>query len=201
MILSKYKHRLKYLLNRKQKHAGRNNTGKITVAHQGGGHKQLYRKTITDRDKINFTFLKGIVTNFEYNPNSSSYLAKVCFLQNNIKKYYYIKAPKSLKILDNINHTLNKYPTKMSKGIFIPKQVGNSYYLHEFRVGESLYNIELVPSKGGQLVRSAGVCATVLHKDNNFVLIKLPSGEHRLINKQCKAFFGNLSNENFRKVI
>ena len=201
MLLSKYRHKLKYLLTRKQNHAGRNNTGKITVAHQGGGHKQLYRKTITNGSNLYYKYLKGFVTNFEYDPNRSSYLAKICYTQNNFKKYYYIIAPQSLKILDDINHTLNKYPTEISKRISNQKQVGNSYYLHEIKVGDFIYNIELYPNKGGQLVRSGGTFATILQKNNERVLIKLPSGEHRLVDKQCKAFFGNLSNENYRKVI
>jgi large subunit ribosomal protein L2 len=201
MLLSKYRHKLKYLLTRKRNNAGRNNTGKITVAHQGGGQKQLYRKTITNGNNVSYKIQKSFVINFEYDPNRSSYLAKICYIQNNLKKYYYIIAPQSLKVLDTINHTLNKYPTEFSRRMSNQKQVGNSYYLHEFKVGDFIYNIELIPNQGGQLVRSGGTFATILNKKEDYILIKLPSGEHRLINSQCKAFFGNLSNENYRNVV
>lgn len=201
MLLSKYKQKLKYLFTRKKNHAGRNNTGRITVAHHGGGHKQLYRKIILNKNETNFKFLKGFVTNFEYNPNRTSYLAKVCFFQNNVKKFYYIMAPQALKILDPINHSVNKFPTEFSKTISNQKQLGNSYYLHEFKVGDFIYNIELSPDKGGQLVRAGGTSATILQKNETHILVKLPSGEHRLIPSQCKAFYGNLSNENHRTII
>lgn len=187
MLLSKYKKKIYSLLNRKKKNAGRNNTGRITVAHQGSGHKQLYRK-------INFkeNFEKGNVVNIEYDPNRSSFIAKICSRDlNNNKKYYYILSPKNLKILDLITPTyLNK------KNDNNQKQNGNFYFLNEFNVGDFIYNIELKPNKGGQIVRSAGTFAQVLQKNVDFITIILPSGEHRLVPSNCKACFGNVSNEN-----
>lgn len=194
MQLSKYIPKLKYLYDRNKKSAGRNNTGRITVAHQGGGHKQLYRKII-----FKGNFIKGFVTSFEYDPNRSAHLAKVCYFKNMEKFFYYILAPQNLKILDIVegssfkNIDLNALTTL--------KQVGNSYLLQEFHVGDFIYNIELKPNKGAQFVRAGGTSALVLQKLNNFILVKLPSGEHRLIPSLCKAFFGNLSNENHCEII
>jgi large subunit ribosomal protein L2 len=198
MILSKYKHKLNYLYSRKKKIAGRNNTGRITVFHQGGGHKQKLRI-------INFKgdFSNGIVTNFEYDPNRSARLAKVCFLENNIKKFYYILAPQNINVLDTIESSVNKENLlkKNVDDITNAKLVGSCYFLSEFSIGDYIYNIELTPNLGGQLVRAGGTSAVILQKTDNFVLVKLPSSEQRLIPANCKAFFGNLSNENHIKVI
>ncbi len=192
MLLSKYKTKIYSLLNRKKKNAGRNNTGRITVAHQGSGHKQLYRKV-----SFKENFDQGSVVNIEYDPNRSSYIAKICSIdiQSN-KKYYYILSPKNLKILDIIT------PTYLNiKKDYNQKQYGNFYYLNEFKVGDFIYNIELLPNKGGQIVRSAGTFAQILQKSNDFVTVSLPSGEHRLIPSNCKACFGNVSNEDHYNTI
>jgi large subunit ribosomal protein L2 len=192
MLLSKYKKKSYSLFNRNKKNAGRNNTGRITVAHQGGGHKQLYRK-------ISFleNFEKGTVVNIEYDPNRSAHIAKICTkTQNNQNKYYYILSPKNLKILDNISPTNNNNSNENNQ-----KQVGNFYYLHEFNVGDFIYNIELLPNKGGQIVRAAGTFAQVLQKTEEYTTISLPSGEHRLVSSNCKACFGNVSNENHWNVV
>ncbi len=185
--LSKYKSKIKYLLNKKKKNAGRNNTGRITVYHQGGGHKRLYRKVAFKN-----TLEDGVVTNFEYDPNRSSYIAKICYSKNEKKYYYYILAPKNLNILDNISNNDSN----------IIKSVGNRYFLKDFNIGDFVYNIELKPNKGGQLARSAGTYAQILQKTkNDYVLIKLPSGEHRLIPNNCKASLGVVSNEEHKHKI
>ena len=200
MLLSKYKQKINYLINRKKKNAGRNNTGRITVAHQGGGHKQAYRKIMF---KGNFS--KGFVVGLEYDPNRSADLAKICFIKNNLKKYYYILAPKNLKILDVIESSSNSEENLFSKNsldeITISKQVGSCYFLEEFSIGDYIYNIEISPNKGGQFVRAGGTSAVILQKINNMVNVKLPSGEHRLIPNQCKAFYGNLSKDDHNKII
>jgi large subunit ribosomal protein L2 len=187
MLLSKYKKKEYSLFNRKKKNGGRNNTGRITVAHQGSGHKQLYRQ-------INFVenFQQGVVVNIEYDPNRSAHIAKICSVdENNVKKYFYILSPQNIKILDIISaSSIKRIDDNM------PKQVGNFYYLHEFNIGDFIYNVELLPNKGGQIVRAAGTFAQVLQKSESFVTIALPSGEHRLIPNNCKACFGNVSNEN-----
>jgi len=192
MLLSKYKKKIHSLFNRKKKNAGRNNTGRITVFHQGSGHKQLYRY-------INFKdfFTKAIVLNIEYDPNRSANIAKICSINSNkIKKYFYILAPQGLKIFDIITST------KITQNIENnQKQKGSFYYLNEFNVGDYIYNIEIIPNKGAQLVRSAGVFAQILQKNISYTTISLPSGEHRLISNKCKACFGNVSNENYENII
>lgn len=198
MLLSKYKSKLKYLFSRKKKAAGRNNTGRITVAHQGGGHKRIYRK-------VNFkgNFAKGYVVSFEYDPNRSANLAKICYIENNVKKFYYILAPKNLKILDIIESSTNNnlFEEKDLTKITISKQVGCCYFLHEFNIGDFLYNVELFPNKGGQFVRAGGSSALVLQKSEKFLTLKLPSGEHRQVPLNCKAFFGNLANDSHKNII
>lgn len=199
MILSKYKKKIKYLFSRKKKAAGRNNLGRITVAHQGGGHKRLYRKIL-----LGGKFPPGIVINFEYDPNRSARIAKICYKENNIKKYYYILAPQRLNILDNIGSSESFEIVTNSTDQFqttVAKQVGSCYFLHEFNVGDFIYNIEILPNTGGQLVRAGGTSAIVLQKALFFLTVKLPSGEHRMISTKCRAFFGNLSNENHKNII
>jgi large subunit ribosomal protein L2 len=128
----------------------------------------------------------GVVTNFEYDPNRSSYIAKICYLKNKKKYYYYLLAPKNLSVLDNIQ----------TDNTSVTKNLGNRYYLKDFNIGDFIYNIELKPNKGGQLVRSAGTYGQILQKTkDNYVLVKLPSGEHRLIPNNCKASLGVVSNE------
>lgn len=201
MQLSKYNHKLEYLYDRKKKSAGRNNSGQITVAHQGGGHKQLYRKVIFKGE-----FTKGYVTNFEYDPNRSAYLAKICFYKQLKKYYYYILAPQNLKVLDIVesvplkieNHLVNEQDNFVRT---ISKQIGSSYYMKDLRVGDYIYNVELKVNKGAQIARAGGTSALILQRSENHTLIKLPSGEHRLIPNLCRAFYGNLSNENHREII
>lgn len=202
MLLSKYKQKINYLINRKKNNAGRNNTGHITVAHQGGGHKQFYRKVMF---KGNFS--KGFVVGLEYDPNRSANLAKICSsITNstiNLKKYYYILAPKNLKILDTIESSSQEtnFLGNNLDYTTISKQVGNCYYLHEFSVGDYIYNVEISLNKGGQFVRAGGTSALILQKINDEVSVKLPSGEHRLIPNMCRAFYGNLSNDDHNKII
>jgi large subunit ribosomal protein L2 len=199
MILSKYKKKIKYLFSRKKKSAGRNNLGRITVAHQGGGHKRLYRKIY-----LGGNFPSGIVINFEYDPNRSARIAKICYKENNIKKYYYILAPQNLRVLDKIESSENFEGLSKKEDLFqttVTKQVGSCYFLHEFNVGDFIYNIEIIPNTGGQLVRAGGTSAVVLQKSLFFLTVKLPSGEHRMISTKCRAFFGNLSNENHKNII
>lgn len=198
MLLSKYKSKLKYLFTRKKNFAGRNNTGRVTVAHQGGGHKQLYRQI-----EFKGNFNSGFVIAFEYDPNRTARLAKICYFENNIKKYFYILAPQNLKILDIVDASKNKNilenidPNKIT----ISKQVGSCYYLHEFNIGDFLYNIELSPGNGGQIIRAGGTSGIVLQKTENFLTIKLPSNEQRLISTKCRAFFGNLANDSHKKIV
>jgi len=184
--LSKHKIKLKTLIKKKINKAGRNNSGKITVYHRGGGHKRLLRK-------INFKLPKkeGIIVNIEYDPNRTAFIAKVCYIENNTKKYFYMLAPKNIKPLDTIS--IDQNPLVLSK-------IGHTYKMHKFNVGDNIYNIELIPNKGGQLVRSAGTYAEVLKQTSNFTTIKLPSGEHRMIPNDCTATFGFIANENHKNI-
>jgi large subunit ribosomal protein L2 len=193
MLLSKYKKKIYSLINRKKKSAGRNNRGRITVAHQGGGHKRLYRQ-------IDFhkTFDSGIVVNLEYDPNRSAHIAKI-YTSNSTAKFKYILAPKNLKILDKINTNTKTIDAEITENI--EKQKGNFYFLSEYRVGDFIYNIELLPNCGGKLVRSAGTFAKIIQKTETHVIIALPSGEHRMIPNNCRACFGNVSNENHNNII
>ncbi len=197
MLLSKLKKKEYYLLSRKKKTAGRNNRGRITVAHQGGGHKQLYRNISFEGN-----FSSGIVTNFEYDPNRTAFLAKICFLKNNKKSFYYVLAPQNLQILDPLyNTTTDTKKIINPEDITSTKYIGSCYFLSELAVGDSIYNIELTPTKGSQLVRAGGTFAIILQKTEDFILVKMPSGELRKIPSQCKAFLGALANDTHNKVI
>lgn len=196
MLLSKYKKKIKYLYSRKKNNAGRNNTGHITVHHQGGGHKKAFRKI-----QFKENFQTGFVVNIEYDPNRSARIAKICFIKNMQKYYYYILAPQNLKIFDIIENSTKLSKIKEEGEITITKHLGSCYYIHEFNIGDYIYNIELIPNKGAQLVRSGGTSALILQKTFENITVKLPSGEFRIIPWNCKAFFGNLSNENHNKLI
>lgn len=190
MLLSKYKKKKKFLLDRKKKWAGRNNTGRVTVAHQGGGHKQLYRN-------INFVeqFDNGIVVNLEYDPNRTAKIAKIYTKDNkNNMKFNYILAPQNLKILDIISSS--QTPFFLNNDILSQKQVGSFYLLSDLLVGDLVYNIELFPNKGGRYVRSAGTFAEILNKTEEHVTVKMPSGEQRMFYAECRACLGSVSNEN-----
>jgi len=117
--------------------------------------------------------------------------------------FFYILAPNSLKILDTIeNCTLTNNTVVSETSLYKIKQVGNCYFLKDLSVGDMIYNIEMYPQKGPKLVRAGGTSALILQKKNDsYITIKLPSGEHRLISSNCKAFLGNLSNENHRTII
>ena len=196
MNLSKYKHTIKYLKNRKKNYAGRNNLGRITVAHQGGGHKQQYKQIIF-KNFINHNY-KNFITTFEYDPNRTSFIFKLCgisnqnFYNNMYKKlhYKYILAPQEIKILDNLEDSFSKKNSSKK----IKKQFGNCYFLNELQVGDSIYNIQINNTKNCQFVRSAGTFATILIKTKKFATIKLPSGEVRNIPLIYKAFLGHVSN-------
>lgn len=201
MKISKYKTKDYSLLLRKKKKAGRNNLGRITVAHQGGGHKQAYRL-------IDFkgSFDSGYIANFEYDPNRSARLAKICSLKDNKKKFTYILAPQNLSVFDSVFASSqekleqHKEESKNNFGITESKYIGSSYFLSELAVGDLIYNVELTPNKGAQFVRAGGTFAVILQKTTDFVVIKLPSGEYRKVSTLCKAFLGSLTNDSHTKI-
>jgi len=165
------------LLVIKKRGSGRNNQGKITVRHRGGGAKRFYRL-------IDFKFLEGKkaeVIAIEYDPNRTSNIA---LLQLENGKKAYIIAGSGMKVGD-----------KIESGQDAEIKKGNRLPLNAIPVGTQIYNIELVLGKGGQLVRSAGSKASLVAKEGDFCQVRLPSGEVRLIHKNCMATIGGVGNE------
>jgi large subunit ribosomal protein L2 len=168
----------KSLLAPNPKRAGRNSQGKITVRHQGGGHKHKYRIIDFKRQKDG---VRGIVKTVEYDPNRS---ANISLIQYEDGTKAYILAPKGIEVGQDV-----------MSGEDVDIQVGNALPLANIPVGTTIHNIELKPGKGGQLVRSAGTSAQILGKEGKYVLVRLSSGESRLILASCRATIGTVGNE------
>ena len=168
----------KSLLAPLKNNAGRNNNGRITVRHQGGGHKRQYRLIDFKRNKDNVV---AKVATIEYDPNRSANIALLHY-EDGVKTY--ILAPKGLEV----GMTVVSGPEADIK-------VGNTLALENIPVGTVIHNIELKPGKGGQLIRSAGTSAQVLGKEGKYVLIRLNSGEVRMILATCRATIGAVGNE------
>ena len=168
----------KSLLAPLKNNAGRNNNGRITVRHQGGGHKRQYRFIDFKRNKDNVV---AKVATIEYDPNRSANIALLHY-EDGVKTY--ILAPKGLEV----GMTVVSGPEADIK-------VGNALPLENIPVGTVIHNIELKPGKGGQLIRSAGTSAQVLGKEGKYVLIRLNSGEVRMILATCRATIGAVGNE------
>ena len=166
----------KSLLTVKKKHAGRNSYGKITVRHQGGGNKQKYRIIDFKRACTGEATVIGI----EYDPNRTAYIALVQY-EDGTKKY--IIAPVGLTDGD-----------KIYSGADADIKPGNTLPIANIPVGTLIYNVELYPGKGGQLVRSAGSFAQLMAKENGMAQVRLPSGEVRLVRLDCVATIGQVSN-------
>lgn len=159
------------------KKAGRNNQGKITTRHRGGGHKRQYRLIDFKRTKDG---IPGRVATIEYDPNRSANIALLHYVDGEKR---YILAPKGLKVGDMVE-----------SGAGSDIKVGNALPLENIPVGTLIHNIELKPGKGGQLVRAAGTEAQLLGKEGNYVVIRLASGEMRRILKTCRATVGTVGN-------
>ena len=173
----------KSLLARKNSKAGRNNTGRITVRHQGGGVKQKYRIIDFKRNKDG---IKAVVKTIEYDPNRSANIA-LLFYADGEKRY--ILAPKGLTV-----------GTEVISGPNADIKVGNALPIGVIPVGALIHNIELHPGKGGQLARSAGVSAQILGREDKYVLIRFGSGEVRKVLATCKATIGEVGNESHELV-
>nr|YP_009496576.1 ribosomal protein L2 [Actinocyclus subtilis]AWT39289.1 ribosomal protein L2 [Actinocyclus subtilis] len=167
----------KKLVQANQRSKGRNNRGVITIRHRGGGHKKKYRLVDFRRKKYN---IEATVAAIEYDPNRN---ARIALLHYKDGEKSYILHPNTLKVGD-----------KVISGLETPLSVGNALPLMEIPLGTSVHNIELIPKKGGQIVRSAGTSAKLLAKEGNFVTLRLPSKEVRLIRKECFATIGEVSN-------
>jgi large subunit ribosomal protein L2 len=167
-----------------QRAKGRNNKGRITIRHKGGGHKRLYRLIDFKRSKHN---IEGTVSAIEYDPNRNANIALINY-QDGEKRY--ILHPEKLKIGDSI----------IAGKDFSP-EIGNALPLDKIPLGTDVHNIELFPGKGGQLMRAAGTSAKILAKENNFVVLRLSSKEVRLFKKECFATIGKVSNSDVYNVV
>jgi large subunit ribosomal protein L2 len=157
--------------------AGRNNTGRVTVRHQGGGHKRKYRIIDFKRDKYD---IPGKVVSLEYDPNRSARIAKVEYADGDKA---YIIAPLDLQVGDTVMNGPNA-----------ELRAGNAVPLKNIPVGTVVHNIELQPGKGGQMARAAGTSAQVLGKEGQYALLRLPSGEVRMVFEECMATIGQVGN-------
>lgn len=167
----------KSLVRKNHRNKGRNNRGVITTRHRGGGHKRRYRLIDLKRNKYG---VQGQIATIEYDPNRNARIALVYYTDG--EKRYILHA-KNLKIGDTI-----------LSGSGSPLVVGNTLPLSELPLGTSVHNIELIPNKGGQIVRAGGTSAKILAKEGDYVTLRLPSKEIRLIRKNCFATIGEVSN-------
>ena len=161
-----------------KKNGGRNNQGKITVRHHGGGEKRKYRIIDFKRNKLN---VPGSVATIEYDPNRTANIALINYADGEKR---YIIAPKGLTV-----------GMTVEAGENADIKVGNSLPIINIPVGTMIHNIELRPGKGGELARSAGASAQILGRENNYVMIRLSSGEQRKILGTCMATIGEVGNE------
>ena len=168
----------KSLLAPVKKNAGRNNTGRITVRHQGGGHKRKYRIIDFKRNKFDIV---GTVERLEYDPNRSAFIALITYADG---EKSYILAPQRLSVGDEV--------VSGEGADILP---GNALPLKNIPVGTVVHNIELKIGKGGQIARSAGTSASIVGKDGSFVMLRLSSGEQRKVQDKCMATIGFVSNQ------
>ena len=173
----------KSLLEPLKKHAGRNNQGRITVRHRGGGHKRMYRLIDFKRNKIG---VAARVFSIEYDPNRS---ARIALLQYADGEKRYILAPVGIKVGD----------TLMS-GPEAEIRVGNAVPLRNIPLGTQVHNVELNPGQGGKMVRSAGASAQVLAKVGEEVQLRMPSGEVRIVRYDCMATLGQVGNVDHQNI-
>ena len=165
------------LLEPMKKHSGRNNTGRITVRHKGGGNRQKYRVIDFKRDKVD---MPARVLTLEYDPNRSAHIALVQY-EDGEKRY--IIAPNGLKVGDTV-----------ISGAGADIKPGNTLPLGSIPTGTFIHNVELYPGKGAQLARAAGIQAQLMAKEGAYALVRLPSGELRNVSQLCKATIGQVGN-------
>jgi large subunit ribosomal protein L2 len=173
----------KSLLAKKTQKAGRNNRGVITIRHRGGGHKQRYRVIDFRRNKHN---IEDKVASIEYDPNRN---ARIALLHYKDGEKRYILAPKNLAV-----------NSELFSGENVPLEIGNALPVVNIPLGTSVHNVELLPGKGGQIIRAAGTSGQIVAKEGNFVTLKLPSGEVRMVYKQCYATIGQVGNPEFKNL-
>jgi large subunit ribosomal protein L2 len=167
----------KPLVEKLSKNGGRNNKGRISIRHRGGGHKRRYRVIDFKRNKIGIT---GKIETIEYDPNRSANIALICYIDGERR---YILAPNHVKVGDKI--------------IASPEAdivAGNALPLKAIPLGTTIHNVEMRPQKGGQLCRSAGASAQLIAKEGSYVTLRMPSGEMRKIFNECYATIGEVGN-------
>lgn len=164
-----------------KKHSGRNNSGKVTVRHQGGRQKRYYRIIDFKRNKRD---IEGIVQTIEYDPNRNAHIALINYADGEKR---YILHPNTLKVNDVV-----------SAGETVDVKVGNALPLRNIPLGIEVHNIELYPGMGGQMIRGAGGAGVVIAKEEQYVHIKLPSGEVRKFLRDCYATVGRVGNIAFQ---
>jgi len=163
--------------------AGRASNGRVSVRRRGGRHRRLYRTIDFKRDKIG---IEGKVFSVEYDPNRSAF---ICLIHYADGEKRYILAPKGIVV-----------GKKVVSGPQAPMEIGNAMPLEHIPLGINIHNIELTRGRGGQMVRSAGSRAVIVAKEGDYVTIRLPSGETRLVFKKCYATVGELSNEDHMNI-
>ena len=166
-----------------KKHAGRNAGGRVTVRHQGGGNRTLYRIIDFKRDKVG---VAARVESIEYDPNRT---ARIALVQYDDGEKRYIIAPLGLKVGDGIQN-----------GPDVEAKLGNSLPLRSIPVGTQVHNIELEPGRGGQMARSAGASAQLMAKEGDYATVRLPSGEMRRVHINCRATIGQVGNVDWGNV-
>lgn len=173
----------KSLVRRSHRRKGRNNRGVITCRHRGGGHKRLYRIIDFHRNKRN---IPAKVAAIEYDPNRN---ARIALLHYEDGEKRYILYPEGLKV-----------GTTVISSPDAPYEIGNAMPLGNVPLGTVVHNVELVPGRGGQMVRAAGASAQVVAKEGSFVTLKLPSSEVRMVRRDCYATIGQVGNSDSRNV-
>jgi len=173
----------KSLLVSNHRTKGRNNQGRITIRHKGGGHKRRYRLIDFKRSKRE---IEGKVSLIEYDPNRNANISLITYLDGEKR---YILHPEKLKVGDSIftGHTAEI-------------KIGNALPLKQIPVGVEIHNVELIPGRGGQIIRSAGTSAKIIGKEKNSVILRLSSKEIRVLREDCYATIGKVSNSDFYNV-
>lgn len=174
----------KSLISKLRKSTGRNNDGRITCRHKGGGNKKKYRSVDFKRNKFG---VPAVVKSIEYDPNRNVHLALLVYADGEKR---YILCPKGLTI-----------GTKVESGPDAEFHVGNAMALRDIPVGEFVHNIELRPGRGAQIVRAAGGSAQLLARESHYATLRLPSGEMRKVHEDCMATIGELGNQDWKNIV
>ena len=167
-----------------RKHGGRNNTGRTTMFHRGGGHKRRYRIVDFKRRKFD---QPAVVERLEYDPNRTAFIALVKYKDGELA---YILAPQRLKVGDSV-----------VSGEKVDVKPGNAMPMKNMPVGTIIHNVEMKPGKGGQMARSAGTYAQLVGRDAGYALLKLASGEVRMVRAECMATVGAVSNPDQQNIV